>query len=54
MRVFALANAGLLTVSTAAFDALRKAAGSATLDQAQRYRMDGETEALMVEAVNRG
>ena len=49
--ILALANAGLLTVSTAAFDALRKAAGSIQLDDANKYRMEGETEALMVEAV---
>ena len=37
-----LAKRGLLTVSTRAFDALRKAAGSPVLDDAERFRMTGE------------
>lgn len=44
-----LAHRGLLTVNTQAFDALRKAAGSPVLDDAEQYRMTGESAApLMV------
>jgi len=40
--VLSLARRGVLTVTTAAFDALRKAGGGTDLDDALRYRMRGE------------
>mgnify|MGYP000895567101 FL=1 len=50
--ILILANTpGLMTINTSAFDALRRAGGSAALDDAMRFRMTGETRALQVEAV---
>ncbi len=43
-----LARRGLLTVNTKALDALRKAGGTATLDDAQGYRMTGEGAAPLI------
>jgi hypothetical protein len=40
--VLSLARRGVLTVTTGAFDALRKAGGGTDLDDAQRFRMQGE------------
>lgn len=37
-----LADRGVLTIATPAFDALVKAAGGTDLDEAKRFRMDGE------------
>ncbi len=46
--ILALARQGLLTVNTTAFDALRKAAGSPVLDEAEQYRMTGEGAAPLI------
>lgn len=47
--VLFLRDNGLLTVVTGAFDAARKAAPATLLDEANRYRLEGEEWSLMVE-----
>ena len=42
--IIQLAGRGVLTVSTTAFDALVKAGGGSDLDEAKRFRIDGESQ----------
>jgi len=47
--LIALASEGYLSGNTTLIDAARKAAPSSVLDELQRYRITGQTVALMVE-----
>lgn len=53
--VLYLAQAGLLTVATKAYDERRKNDGAVELDDARRYRMDkaGSSYALQIKAVGK-